>query len=294
MFRSSSGGSSSRSGSDDAEQLRKNRLKKRRKFAWLSRFLSRGRPSKKELVDKGVLRDAADQRPLSQSVNKYFGVPLPDVYADARLIEGSVPRPVLYCCQAVQKFLDLQGLFRVSGTFSEMATLKSTFERGEIPDFSAVDNKHSVSGLLELYFRELPEPATTHALYDDFMTAVEAKDDEKRRLDTLRSTVAKLPAPNKMVLGALLHLLKQVADLCSVNQMDERNLGIVFGSILLGAEQLQISLAMKQKLQDQSTVVQYLIRYVHELFEGGSPPKAEVVESPLIPEDGDSNSAESE
>ena len=33
--------------------------------------------------------------------------------------------------------------------------------------------------------------------------------------------------------------------------MDEKNLGIVFGSILLGAEQLQISLAMKQKLQDQ-------------------------------------------
>ena len=37
-------------------------------------------------------------------------------------------------------------------------------------DFKAVDSIHSVSGLLEKWLRELPEPLTTHALYEDLMT----------------------------------------------------------------------------------------------------------------------------
>jgi len=42
---------------------------------------------------------------------------------------------------------------------------------GKIPDLTKVENKHSVSGLLEKYFRELPQPVTTWAMYEDFMKA---------------------------------------------------------------------------------------------------------------------------
>ena len=50
--------------------------------------------------------------------------------------------------------------------------MKQTYENGDVPDYNKVDSYHSIAGLLELWFRELPEPITTHALYDQFMATV--------------------------------------------------------------------------------------------------------------------------
>ena len=57
-LRSSSKGKGKRKDDEDSEaaRLQQARQKKRSKFAWLAKFLSRGRPSKKELVDKNILK----------------------------------------------------------------------------------------------------------------------------------------------------------------------------------------------------------------------------------------------
>lgn len=48
--------------------------------------------------------------------------------------------------------------------------------------------------------------------------------------------------------------------------MGAKNLGTVFGSVLLGSSVFSFSLEMKQQLEDQNTIVQYLISNVEEFF----------------------------
>ena len=50
------------------------------------------------------------------------------------------------------------------------------------------------------------------------------------------------------------------------NKMGAKNLGVVFGSILLSSGSLVFSLEMKQLLQNQNTIIQYLIAHVDEIF----------------------------
>lgn len=246
----------------ETDPARKARIKqKRKKFGWLARFFQR-RPPKSQLVDQGVLPDEG----LPASKNKFFGVPLQDVYADSDRLLDNVPVPVYYCAITIQKFLDLEGIFRVSGTFSEMNRLTEEFEQGRIPDLEQVENKHSVSGLLEKYFRELPQPVTTWAMYEDFMHAADESFDEQGRVEYLKEVVHKLPEPNQALLCYFLGLMKRISKHSEVNKMGEKNLGVVFGSIILGPENLLLSLGDKKKLQNQSVVVGLLITHCPELF----------------------------
>ena len=59
----------------------------------------------------------------------------------------------------------------MSGSFAEMNRLKGVFESKAVPDMSGV-HCHAISGLVEMWFRELTEPITTHLLYDEFMACV--------------------------------------------------------------------------------------------------------------------------
>lgn len=65
----------------------------------------------------------------------------------------------------------MEGIFRVPGPVPEIQELKKAYERGEHPSFIHV-NPHSVSGLLKLFFIELPDPLFTFELYDCFQTAM--------------------------------------------------------------------------------------------------------------------------
>lgn len=49
------------------------------------------------------------------------------------------------------------------------------FSLGEDVDLSTEQDPHTVTGLLKYYFRELPEPLMTFALYEQFIAAAGAK-----------------------------------------------------------------------------------------------------------------------
>ena len=53
---------------------------------------------------------------------------------------------------------------------------------------------HSVSSLLKMYFRELPNPLCTYYLYDKFVEAARSRENE--RLILMREVVQQLPPPN--------------------------------------------------------------------------------------------------
>ena len=61
----------------------------------------------------------------------------------------------------------------------------------EVEDPNVRQDVHSVSSLLKLYFRELPDPLCTYKLYDQFLAA--AKLPEDLRLSAMRKVVKNLP-----------------------------------------------------------------------------------------------------
>lgn len=86
---------------------------------------------------------------------------------------------------------------------------------GSLPDsgfdFAQHDeafNVHNITGLLKLYFREMPEPLIPFNRYQDFIAA--ATIEEEKRKDVLRVLVQSLPAARLAVAFTLLQHLSNV------------------------------------------------------------------------------------
>ena len=97
----------------------------------------------------------------------------------------------------------MDGVYRLSGISSNIQRLRRGFDEDKIPDLFndrlVLQDIHSVSSLLKLYFRELPAPVCTFHLYDQFVSAVKATEDV--RLYQLRAVIAQLPDANYRSVG---------------------------------------------------------------------------------------------
>ena len=82
------------------------------------------------------------------------------------------------------------------------------FDEDRVPnlydDRGVLQDIHSVSSLLKMYFRELPNPVCTYHLYDKFVEAAKAA--ENQRLVMMRDVVQQLPPPNYRYVMAKLYI----------------------------------------------------------------------------------------
>ena len=162
-----------------------------------------------------------------------FGVSLDTLFAR----DGSaVPMIVFQCMQAVDLFgLDVEGIYRVSGTTSHTNALRNAFDT--LPpsapqlDFRNPANffhdVNSVTSLLKQFFRELPDPLFTRAGYDAFIAAAKIDEDDRRR-DALHQGINDLPDPNYATLRALVLHLWRVMQHESRTRMSSANLAVCF------------------------------------------------------------------
>ncbi|PWW76573.1 Rho GTPase activation protein [Tuber magnatum] len=129
-----------------------------------------------------------------------FGVSLDTLLAR----DGSVvPIVALQCVQAVDLYgLDVEGIYRVSGETKHVERIKRIFDNGMKTErfFYDVNN---VASILKQFFRYLPEPLLTNALYQDFIKASHL-DDETIRRDSLDELINRLPDPNYATLPILI------------------------------------------------------------------------------------------
>ena len=161
-----------------------------------------------------------------------FGVSLEDLFDRD---QAAVPLVVIQCILAVDTFgLDVEGIYRLSGTSSHIQRLKSSFDHNSTSphlDFRNPANFHhdvnSVATLLKLFFRELPEPLFTSTGYTHFIDAARIDDDVQRR-DALHQGINDLPDPNYATLRALVLHLHRVMQHQSRNRMGSSNLALCF------------------------------------------------------------------
>lgn len=205
------------------------------------------RPTRKTVVEKGILREGV-----------VFGQPLEKMQLDR-----GVPGIVRQCCSHMLDTgaLQLEGLFRVSGELLEVQHLKKRVDFGEPVDLSNVTSPHSVSSLLKLFFRELPEPLLTYDHYDGLLARALIGDNKG-----IVAFAHDLPACHKSTLGYLLTFLRSVAAESSVNKMAAENLAIVFAPNLIRPRIETMQTAVKDAGYVIKTMEQFLLADLGEGF----------------------------
>ncbi|KAG7243436.1 hypothetical protein INR49_011893 [Caranx melampygus] len=150
--------------------------------------------------------------------------------------EGVLVPHVVRCCveEVERRGMDEVGIYRISGTSSEISTLKAAFNSNlrEAVTRLRTAEVNAVSGVLKLYFRELPEPLIPTELFQSLASAMDIQD-YNSKLVSLLSLLQSCPDPNRNTFLYLMHHLQRVSEKENINKMSMMNLATVFGPSLL-------------------------------------------------------------
>ncbi|XP_059211105.1 active breakpoint cluster region-related protein [Centropristis striata] len=150
--------------------------------------------------------------------------------------EGVLVPHVVRCCveELERRGLVEVGIYRVSGTTSDISTLKTAFNSNlrEAVTRLRCAEVNAVSGVLKLYFRELPEPLIPPEMFQSLAKTLDIQD-MNSRLVSMLSLLLSCPDPNRNTFLYLMHHLQRVSEKQDVNKMSLLNLATVFGPSLL-------------------------------------------------------------
>eukprot|EP00808_Paulinella_micropora_P019923 g2367.t1 len=190
----------------------------------MSVFLGQ-RPNMDSLVQKGILKRG-----------RVFGLSLAELEA-AQQMKDHVPIALRHVCShmTVTDAWQTQGIFRVSGDNPDIQQLQKAFDFPpensppgmNLPSLDGFSS-HSLSGLVKLFFRLLPEPLVDYNRYEAFVGAFRAN-----QKDQIKSLVTELPDLHQDTLNFLFDFLVLVSSDEKSNMMSISNLAIVFAPNLL-------------------------------------------------------------
>ncbi|KAM6908951.1 active breakpoint cluster region-related protein [Xenentodon cancila] len=177
--------------------------------------------------------------------------------------EGVLVPHVVQCCvkEVERRGMDEVGIYRISGTSNNIRILKAAFDSNlrEAVTRLRTAEVNAVSGVLKLYFRELPEPLIPSELFQSLARALDIQDSDSRLVSML-SLLQSCPDTNRHTFLYLLHHLQRVAGRQEVNKMSLLNLATVFGPSLLRPPVAELghngpSMAISQEVVVQVHVV---------------------------------------
>ncbi|XP_070700768.1 rho GTPase-activating protein 12-like isoform X8 [Pempheris klunzingeri] len=216
----------------------------------LKKFLTR-RPTLQAVRDKGYIKD------------QVFGCSLSSL---CQRENTTVPSFVKMCIDHVENNgLCIDGLYRVSGNLAVIQKLRFAVNHDE--KVNLVDGKwediHVTTGALKMYFRELPEPLFTYALFHEFVSSIKIPD-YKLRVQSIKELVRQLPKPNHDTMQALFKHLRKVIDHGEENRMTTQSVAIVFGPTLLRPETETWNMAVHMVYQNQ--IVELILLEYENIF----------------------------
>lgn len=181
--------------------------------------------------------------------------------------EGTVPRVVYQCVQAIDNFgLEVEGIYRTNGNSVQVQEIKREFDTDSaavdlLRPNAVVNDIHSVASALKQYFRELPDPLLTREFHREFINAANISDDVRRR-DSIHAIINKLPDANYTTLRYLVFHLYRVQERESINRMNITNLGIVWGPTLMATDYSNVG-----EMAIQGRVVESVLANAYAIFE---------------------------
>lgn len=132
--------------------------------------------------------------------------------------------------------LELDGIFRVSAGVNQVQEVISLINKGGLEELNLQKlNPHTSAALLKMFFRELPDPVFTFALWDPLIESTKISNEEER-FSKISQLLKSLPPENYRLLKYLFTFLREVEAKSAVNRMTATNLGIVIGPNILRPE----------------------------------------------------------
>ncbi|ESN91619.1 hypothetical protein HELRODRAFT_151554, partial [Helobdella robusta] len=117
------------------------------------------------------------------------------------------------------------GLYRVSGVYAAINKLKIMFDEvGQL----ATSSVHIITGVIKLFFRELPDSLIPISRYHTFINSRSYMEPDEQSEHLIRE-VGRLPICNLKTLTFLLNHLNRVANQKECNSMTLGNLATIFG-----------------------------------------------------------------
>ncbi|KAI9864030.1 MAG: rho GTPase-activating protein [Trichoglossum hirsutum] len=159
-----------------------------------------------------------------------FGIPLAVLCArDRKTIPIEIDR-LIY--EIEKRGLDIEGIYRLSGSLASIRALRSMYDAGEPINFD--DDRWAdiniLTGLLKMWMRELPEPIIQDKELRAFQSAVANKSrPENEIIQAFKIICLRMDRPNYNFLRAFYLHLQKVAKNAPANKMGVNNLALIFG-----------------------------------------------------------------
>lgn len=131
--------------------------------------------------------------------------------------------------------LSTEGMFRISGSTSEISKIKEHFNKSAADQTLNLEQFQvaSVAGALKQYFRELPEPLLMFSSFQPMMDLESQDAPANKKVDRLRIILEKIPPSHLKVLKYLCEFFDKIAGNSATNKMTYANIAIVFGPNLI-------------------------------------------------------------
>jgi len=148
-------------------------------------------------------------------------------------LRGGIPLIVEKVSEWVwQNGLEVEGIFRVSGTHSSVLELKKTLEKGIEVEFSSSEDPYVIAGALMQWLVELEPPLLTYDLYENFLTAQRIELEEERQ-KRIVDDLSHLPTTHRESLGVILKLFHEIDKHNAQNKMNAASLAIIVSPSIL-------------------------------------------------------------
>ncbi|XP_065336059.1 active breakpoint cluster region-related protein-like [Cloeon dipterum] len=186
-----------------------------------------------DLMVRFVPSEETLRRVPTAKVSGLFGAKIQQV---CKRQKRPVPFIITICVREVERRgMDEVGIYRVSGSASDLNKLKKSFETNsyEAEQLLKEVDIHSVTGILKLYLRELPEALFTDALYPKLFEIINSSEmDASSKRQNLITMFRQLSSQNQQIVLFLLAHMSKVNQQEHVNKMSLHYLATVFGPTL--------------------------------------------------------------
>eukprot|EP00123_Amoebidium_parasiticum_P017900 comp24023_c1_seq1/m.42962 comp24023_c1_seq1/g.42962 ORF comp24023_c1_seq1/g.42962 comp24023_c1_seq1/m.42962 type:complete len:493 (-) comp24023_c1_seq1:499-1977(-) len=157
---------------------------------------------------------------------KIFGHPLEQVVEGQ---EQKVPEFFLQCLKYIEeRGIRQVGIYRLSGRKTDVDALKAALQQEGRLDLTCMEaSPNSVTGVVKLFLRQLPEPLLPAAAMRRIKLLLEMERDVQ--LAGVKEVLSALPPSHFATLAALSHHMARVAQHSEHNSMPISNLAVVIG-----------------------------------------------------------------
>ena len=176
--------------------------------------------------------------------------------------------------------MDIEGIYRKSGSASQVQVIKDGFERNNDYDISDPDlDINAVTSCLKQYFRKLPTPLITYDVYNKLLETTTYHQTHEvdpshpahpsnpnhntYRLNNIRLAINDLPPRHKDTLEVLIFHLARVIENERDNLMTSLNTAVVFAPTIMRPESLAREM---QDTQAKNAAIQFMIENCQTIF----------------------------